>query len=243
MARDFKSRPKDRKGAGFGSSVSFVTGLLVGLTVAAVVYFTGLGHRPPASVAPAAVPSAANEPEAVVQEDHSALAPLAGDAEAPPEPEFDFYTILPNTEVKVPEAELAEPVEPAAPVQDARTGAPVVTPPAPAPAQATAPTTAPVPPETPETPPVAAPPPPPAVTYIVQVGAYQRVQEADQTKALLALQGISSAIQRITKEGQGVWFRVVVGPYATAQEAQSARVRVGDAGFKGLVLKSVQGPG
>jgi cell division protein FtsN len=206
----------------------------VGLTVAAVVYFTGLGHRPPASVAPAAVPSAANGPEAVVQEDHSALAPLAGDAEAPPEPEFDFYTILPNTEVKVPEAELAEPVEPAAPVQDARIGAPVVTPPAPA--QATAPVSA-------ETPPVAAPPPPPAVTYIVQVGAYQRVQEADQTKALLALQGISSAIQRITKEGQGVWFRVVVGPYATAQEAQSARVRVGDAGFKGLVLKSVQGPG
>lgn len=234
MARDFKSRPKDRKGAGFGSSLSFVTGLLVGLTVAAVVYFTGLGHRPPASVAPAAAPPAANGPEVVVQEDHSALAPLAGDAEVPPEPEFDFYTILPNTEVKVPEAELAEPVEPAAPAQDARTGAAVVTPPPPA--QATAPVPA-------ETPPVAAPAPAPTVTYIVQVGAYQRVQEADQTKALLALQGITSAIQRITKEGQGVWFRVVVGPYATAQEAQSARVRVGDAGFKGLVLKSVQGPG
>ena len=86
-------------------------------------------------------------------------------------------------------------------------------------------------------------PPAPVASYIVQVGAYQQVQEADQTKALLALQGISSTIQRITKEGQGVWFRVIVGPYGTAPEAQAARSRLANAGFKTLLLKSGGGPG
>lgn len=217
MARDFKAKSKETKGAAYGSSLSFVTGLMVGLTVAAVVYFSGLGQRPAVmetASGPAVAPPASPDPAG--QEDHSALAPLTGDVEAPPEPEFDFYTILPNAEVRVPEAELAEPVEPAPPAAPAD--------------ERPAPPAAPVAPAA-------------TASYIVQVGAYQRVEEADQTKALLALQGISSSIQRITKEGQGVWFRVVVGPYGTAQEAQSARVRVGDAGFKGLVLKSVQGSG
>ena len=231
MARDFKAKPKDRKASGFGSSLSFITGLLIGLTAAVVVYFTGLGHRPATPEVPGAPTAglpAPPEPEPIVQEDHSALAPASTGAGATGEPDFDFYTILPEIEVKVPEAELAEPVEPAPPPEQ------------PAAEQPVAPVTAaPAPGE-------AAPistPPAPVASYIVQVGAYQQVQEADQTKALLALQGISSTIQRITKEGQGVWFRVIVGPYATAPEAQAARSRLANAGFKTLLLKSGGGPG
>jgi len=236
MARDFKAKPKDRKANGFGSSLSFITGLLIGLTAAVVVYFSGLGHRPaPPEVpgAPAAGLPAPPEPEPIVQEDHSALAPAATSAGATGEPDFDFYTILPEIEVKVPEAELAEPVEPAPPPEQAATAQPAT----PAPAQAAP---APAQPAPISTPPAS---PAPAVSYIVQVGAYQQAQEADQTKALLALQGISSTIQRITKEGQGVWFRVIVGPYGTAPEAQAARTRLANAGFKTLLLKSGGGPG
>ena len=239
MARDFKAKPKDRKPAGFGSSLSFVTGLLIGLTAAVVVYFSGLGHQPAAPEtpdSPAAGLPAAPEPEPIVQEDHSALAPASTGEGVNGEPEFDFYTILPEIEVKVPEAELANPTEPAPPPEQASTqqaatpqpGAPVPATIAPALAAVPAP---------------AAPAVAPPVTYIVQVGAYQRVEEADQTKALLALQGIASTIQRITKEGQGVWFRVIVGPYATAPEAQAARTRLAGAGFKTLLLKSGGGPG
>lgn len=231
MARDFKAKPKDRKTNGFGSSLSFVTGLLIGLTAAVVVYFSGLGHQPATPEAPGAPMAglpAPPEPEPIVQEDHSALAPASTSAGATGEPDFDFYTILPEIEVKVPEAELAEPVEPAPPPEQPTVGQPVApAPAAPAPGEAAA----------------IATPPAPVVSYIVQVGAYQQVQEADQTKALLALQGISSTIQRITKEGQGVWFRVIVGPYATAPEAQAARSRLANAGFKTLLLKSGGGPG
>ncbi len=118
MARDFKAKPKEKKPNGFGSSLSFVTGLLIGLTAAVVVYFSGLGLRPAtpeAPGAPAAGLPAPPEPEPIVQEDHSALAPASTGSGAAGEPEFDFYTILPEIEVKVPEAELAEPVEPAPP--------------------------------------------------------------------------------------------------------------------------------
>ena len=245
MARDFKAKPKDRKANGFGSSLSFVTGLLIGLTAAVVVYFSGLGHRPAPPEAPGAAAAGlpgSSEPEPLVQEDHSALAPASTTGGATGEPDFDFYTILPEIEVKVPEAELAEPVEPAPPpeqaaavqpVAPAAPGAPVPVPPAPDAA-------APVPVAPAATPPT---PPAPVASYIVQVGAYQQVQEADQTKALLALQGISSTIQRITKEGQGVWFRVIVGPYGTAPEAQAARTRLANAGFKSLLLKTGGGPG
>ncbi len=237
MARDFKAKPKDRKANGFGSSLSFVTGLLIGLTAAVVVYFSGLGHRPAPPEAPgtaaAGLPGSSEpEPEPLVQEDHSALAPASTTGGATGEPDFDFYTILPEIEVKVPEAELAEPVEPAPPPEQAAAVQPVA-PAAPVPDAA-----APVPP-----PPVPSAAPAPVASYIVQVGAYQQVQEADQTKALLALQGISSTIQRITKEGQGVWFRVIVGPYGTAPEAQAARTRLANAGFKSLLLKTGGGPG
>jgi cell division protein FtsN len=231
MARDFKAKPKEKKPNGFGSSLSFVTGLLIGLTAAVVVYFSGLGHRPVTPEgpgAPAAGLPAPPEPEPIVQEDHSALAPASTGTGATGEPEFDFYTILPEVEVKVPEAELAEPVEQVPPPEQPAPLQPVPQVPA-------------VP--APGTPPPISTPSAPVIAYIVQVGAYQQVQEADQTKALLALQGISSAIQRITKEGQGVWFRVIVGPYATAPEAQAARTRLANAGFKTLLLKSGGGSG
>lgn len=204
MARDFKAKTKDKRNAGFGSWLSFITGLLIGLTVAVIVYFTRLGAPPPSAeaplaTAPAAAPPAEEtppEPEIVLQEDHSALAPpSSGNA-----PDFDFYKILPGVEVKVPESELAAPT--------------------PAPAEAPKP-----------------PAPEAASAYLLQVGSFQNFADADQAKAQLALQGITSRIQRVVVGGSEVWFRVQVGPYTTLQAVQDMRTRLTQAGANVVVLK------
>lgn len=204
MARDFKAKTKDKRNAGFGSWLSFITGLMIGLTVAVVVYFTRVGVPPPSAdatlaTAPASPPPAEEtppEPEVVLQEDHSALAPPStGTA-----PDFDFYKILPEVEVKVPESELAVP--------------------APAPAEAPKP-----------------PAPQAATAYLLQVGSFQNFADADQAKAQLALQGITSRIQRVVVGGSDVWFRVQVGPYTTLQAVQDMRTRLMQAGANVVVLK------
>lgn len=204
MARDFKGKANDRRASGFGSSLSFVTGLLIGLTVAVVVYFSGLGQRAqapdaPLSAAPAPVLPESAEPP-LVQEDHSAMAPATAASGAVPEPDFDFYKILPEIEVKVPEAEIAAP----APVTEA----------APPPVKAGLP-----------------------AAYVLQVGSFQRFEEADQAKAQLALQGITSTIQRVVIGGQDVWFRVHVGPYTDLKAVQEMRTRLAQAGANVVVLK------
>lgn len=199
MARDFKTKakPKARSEPSFGSWLSFLTGLLLGLTVAVVVYYMRLG-APPSGAATAPAPRVAEPrpaPEVVPQEDHSALAPPTPETA----PDFDFYKILPGVEVKVPESELAAP--------------------------APAPTTG-----TPQT-------PTGGVAYLLQVGSFQNFADADQAKAQLALQGITSRIQRVVVGGSEVWFRVQVGPYATAQAAQDMRARLLQAGANVVVLK------
>lgn len=214
MARDFKAKTKDKRAAGYGSWMSFVTGLLIGLTVAVVVYFTRVcaptapdaplvsAPTPPPVVAPAP------EPEVVLQPDHSALAPTTSGAP----PDFEFYKILPGVEVKVPESELAAPA-PAAP--------------APPPAADAVPDAA---------PPAAVAPVAPAA-YVLQVGSFQNFSDADQAKAQLALQGITSSIQRVVVDGNNVWFRVQVGPYTALADVQSMRTRLIQAGASVVVLK------
>lgn len=203
MARDFKGKPTSKRTQGFGSWLSFITGLLIGLTVAVVVYFTRPGTLSPVAEAPVVAAPAERPPEdvppapeVVLQEDHSALAPpTTGTA-----PDFDFYKILPGVEVKVPESELVAPPPPPAPE-----------------------------------------PPPPAAAgapaYLLQVGSFQNFADADQAKAQLALQGITSRIQRVVVGGSDVWFRVQVGPYTTLQEVQDMRTRLTQAGASVVVLK------
>lgn len=165
-----------------GSFISFLTGLMVGLTVAAVVYFTMSAQVP--QQAANGKPRLPGDP----------AAPPA-DAAATPKPTFDFYKILPESETKVPETEL---------------GSEAAKPPAPAPAE---------------------------TAYLLQVGSYQKFEEADQAKAQLALQGITSTIQQVVNKGHEVWYRVHVGPIKTTEEVQTMRARLVEGGANVVVLK------
>jgi cell division protein FtsN len=76
-----------------------------------------------------------------------------------------------------------------------------------------------------------------AEAYMLQVGSYQRFEEADQAKAQLALQGIQATIQRVVINGQDVWYRVHVGPYRAVADAQRMRTRLVQLGVTAIVLK------
>ncbi len=195
MARDYKKSSGDARPP--GSWLSFLTGLAIGLVAAVGVYLWSNPTHP--SRTPASPPperSATREPAP----DEQALEGIAAPT-ATPTPKFDFYKILPEIEVKVPEEHLTEPTLSDAP--DA------------------SPTTA---------------------AYILQVASFQRYEEADQSKAQLALNGVRATIQRVVINGQDVWYRVHVGPYPTVQAAQTVRAQLAQVGVNAIMLKLGDAP-
>ena len=204
MARDYKNANK--RGANTerppGSWASFFTGLAVGLVVAVLAYYLGgfaqprgTATRTDSTVAPVKDVARPTAPEA----------PTSGQGNAAvgvPAPKFDFYKILPEIEVKVPESEPA-----AAPTNEAPTNESI--------GGASKPNGA----------------------YMLQVGSFQRFEEADQAKAQLALQGVHASIQRVVINGQDAWYRVHIGPYAALAAAQAMRSRLTQLGMNAIMLR------
>ncbi len=192
MSRDYKNAsnsnsrkkaPPPRQSLGV---LPFLTGLSLGLFVAFFIY---LQEHNPNTVNP--------RTEAPVSTEKTASREAAARAKEGIRPRFDFYTILPETEVRVPEWEpnTDNPNQPAA---------------------------------SEKTPPIA---------YTLQVGSFQKYEEADRVKARLALLGIKAEIQRVVINGQDVWFRVRVGPLKAGQQLQNTRNRLNENGMDSLLVK------
>ena len=137
-------------------------------------------------------------------------------AEAKPKKNYDFYQVLPEAEVVIPDAELSAKAKAEQQAQ-ARTN-PTATPTTPNPAQST--------PATPAT----------AGRYILQAGSYPDPKAADEAKAKLALAGFSAQIQPVTINGK-TWHRVRIGPYASASDLESAKKNLADSGINAIALK------
>lgn len=198
MARDVKKRAGNgRGGAGWGGPtgvLAFAAGLALGLLAAFFVYLRAPGEAP----APAATPAPAPAPAPAAVPAPSAPPGVPPPAAADPaggKPKFDFYTILPEMEVKVPE------------YQADAAGAP---------------------------PPAAALDP---GAYVLQVGSYQRYEDADRAKAELALQGITANIENVEVSGGDTWYRVRVGPLATQEQVQAMRSQLTAAGLDFILLR------
>ncbi|MEQ8662419.1 MAG: SPOR domain-containing protein [Gammaproteobacteria bacterium] len=192
--RDYKPAPARRKkaaGAAPGSWMSFLSGLALGLLVAFGVYLWA-GRLPAPDTSP---PSAYRDGE-TRGEAHRAP-PAAAEL---PRPTFDFYKILPEMEVPIPNWEQAQTDQPGPP------GAPSAGDDA---------TPAATPDATLD-----------RGTYLLQVGSFQRFEDADRVKATLALRGITASIQRVVINGQDVWFRVHVGPLSSEEEIRAMRVKL-----------------
>jgi len=125
-----------------------------------------------------------------------------------PRPRFDFYTILPETEVVVPQEE-----SPAPPPPPERKP-PDAEPPTPAATVTTA-----------------------RESYILQVGSFRKHSDADRLKARLALMGIEAEIQKVTIDNKDTYHRVRSGPYRNRQDLDRVRARLKREGVDSIAIK------
>jgi cell division protein FtsN len=206
-----------------------VVGLVLGLAVAAGVYFSDLRSgvglpeavdrvlRPspsasaddsPARPASAQAPARASaressggatgsRPASNAAEGRASGGAARTESGAPvkEEPRFDFYEILPQYEVLVPEEveTVARPVAPSAPV--------------------------------------AAP-----GSYVLQTGSFRSHADADRMQASLALLGVESGIQKVAI-GDGEFHRVRIGPVSNLDELNRIRTVLRQAGIESLMMK------
>lgn len=132
--------------------------------------------------------------------------------------QFDFYKVLPEKEVVIPNSELSA----MAKAEQQKAAAANA-----ASAAASAANAAPGP---------AAPAVPAAGGYVLQVGAFPSASDAEAVKAKLALQGFAAHVQAVTLDGQ-TWNRVRIGPFPSATELQKVQKQLSGTGFNAIPLK------
>lgn len=81
-------------------------------------------------------------------------------------------------------------------------------------------------------------PTPRAERLYLQVGAFENPAEADNMKALLALNGIEAVAQRAKLDDGRIVHRVRVGPFARPEDMTSVRARLAAAGVSGNVVQA-----
>jgi cell division protein FtsN len=161
-------------------------------------------------------------PEATApKESEQAVAEDAAKKPAPPKKTYDFYSVLPEMEVVIPDAELsakarAEQQRQQQQAAQAQAGA----------AANATPTTVAAPAASTEA----------GARYVLLAGSYAEAKAADEAKAKLALLGIVAKVQSITINGK-TWNRVIVGPYSNASETESAKATLAENGVKAIPMK------
>jgi len=218
MPRDYKHRATRRKrGRKLSPWFGVISGLLVGLFVAFLVFLKmQTPSEPPAFFQESLLPPVEETLPGADTESPPPAADEAPQAQAlPPKPRFDFYTLLPEMEVVVPDEEIAPPPvqRPAAADKPAR---------APEPAGPAATTRAKA---------------TPAETYLLQVGSFRNGKQAERFKAELALLGLETSIQTVTIDNKDTYHRVRVGPFHDTGSLNNARSRLSKKGIESRVIK------
>lgn len=225
--------------------------LLVGLLIGGVIALTLYLKMPHAidnllpHPNPGAHPNTAAEP-GVAPEGAIAVAPAE-----PKKPQYDFYTLLPEKEVVIPDEELSARVkaEAAAKLASQQQAAPPVAPGVPANPlpNATNPNpdigTPPVVVANPPTPSPTTQSPPTTPTtathggqYLLQAGAFRNGAQADDLKARIAMLGLIGRVE-VVQTPNGDMHRVRLGPYATASELENAKQKLGSGGLPAVAIR------
>ncbi len=144
-------------------------------------------------------------PEAVAPRESD---PPLADAREAKKKNYDFYSVLPEMEVVIPDAELSAKARAEAQARAQAAREPTATMPS---AQ-------------------------PGVRYLLQAGSYPDVRGADEVKAKLALIGFVAQVYPVTINGK-TWNRVRLGPYASASELETAKAALADNGINAIALK------
>lgn len=165
------------------------------------------------------------------------------EAEKPKKPSYDFYSVLSEKEVRIPDAEIRAQAsaeaqqkqqQQAAQQQAAQQAAA-----AQQQAQATA-AAANLPKAATQTVTAVPAQPAPAAAsgsgYLLQVGAFPSAADAEALKAKLALQGFVANVQSV-KVGAQTYNRVRLGPFKSATDLESTKQRLQAAGISAIALK------
>ncbi|MCY1289738.1 Cell division protein FtsN [compost metagenome] len=149
----------------------------------------------------------------------------------PAKPKYDFYTLLPESEVIVPPEALPKETPPARPAQKPVTPEEAARIDA---ARAQAALNG----ETPPPPPVVAKAP---VTnqFFLQAGSFRKRDDADRVRAQIILLGQNVQVESGTVREE-TWYRVLVGPFANREQLASAQKQLAGNGFSNLLLQQRQ---
>ncbi len=236
-SQNYQNRNKNRKRPPQTSSGAFqwmlITGLLIGLVVLGV-YLKGNGlkklqkHLPQnpitaplaqiiapqpitvqSSLSPETVEKLEAQPDSLPSE---VVNELANEA-----PQFEFYTLLPEKEVLVPEHEIMTRV------QQERVSAPT---PVETPTDATSPV---IPDETTPTKSNAA--------YMMQAGSFKNSVDAEKMRANLEAMGIEARVEK-GKVGETIYHRIKMGPYAQMSSVSTIRARLKQSGIDVIVTET-----
>jgi len=229
MARDYQRKPAPRgkaatarrKSASKGSVIPgwllMLTGFLPGAFLAVLVH---LHHQGGGSASGLVTSSGSGNSK-------SAASGPAADEDT--RPRFEFYKLLSEMEVVVPD-------EPEEFTRRSRAEQPAPPPPSVSAPAVTSPTPGTSSPGRPQ---------PDAGSgegepqYLVQAGSFRNQGDADRLKARLALMGVESEIQSV-KHGGETWHRVRIGPIASRSRVDDVRKRLEQEKVDSILLR-VQG--
>lgn len=229
--RNTRKRPPQNSGGAF--QWMLITGLLIGLVVFGV-YLKGNGlkkleqHLPQNSVIASVVKvvkpqiSAGLSPEAVekLEQQPDSLPPEVASALANGEaPQFEFYTILQEKEVIVPEHEIMTRTRAEAVNLPVKISTDFVD------TDITA-STLPVEESTKST-----------AAYMMQAGSFKSSIDAEKMRTHLETMGIEARIER-AKVGDAIYHRIKLGPYAQMTSVSAIRARLHQSGIDVIVTET-----
>jgi len=199
MPRDYaKSSSREKKPGQLPGWVWMLGGLAIGLFVAFLVYLNDSTHPSQKNALARVIKETINDVRAVKKDKPTTPPPpeTKTDKSSKEEikPSFDFYYILPELEVRVPEQEIAKKSSGEKPQQEGD------------------------------------------IDYILQVGSFKQLDQADQLKAKLAIHGITANIQSV-RINDDTWHRVRVGPLQNLTTLNQVNKRLKENGFSAIIVK------
>ena len=215
---------------------------VIGILIGAVLMFAMRGRLP---MAPRATDGPQPNAQATAQRGSDAGAAgtestsATDNAPAPKKPQYDFYSVLSEKEVRIPDAVISaqakaeqqqkqQAAQQAAQAQAAAQQQAAAAKPAPvavSEAVTAAPEAA-----------VKAQAPATSSGYLLQVGAFPSPSDAETLKAKLAMQGFVANVSPVSVNGQ-TYNRVRLGPFHSATELEGAKQRLASAGINAIALK------
>lgn len=78
-------------------------------------------------------------------------------------------------------------------------------------------------------------------SYMIQVGSFKKMADADGFRAKLALLGIESKVQTVTIDNKDTWHRVQVGPIAGRDKADALQKQLRENDIDSLLLRAKHG--